>query len=261
MKKLIVFGFILFHTVAVTAQILSFETVGNIELCDFCDGSELCMAKCNACKGQFSADFLRLFRYETKRLGEIQYGNLSEEEEQQQMRNLKAYINGEINRIKGHIQFCVQSKMREEEAAQRTASIAEQRAQESNRITYVPRSVTEGVKMGMMEGISQAGDNAANTLAQRNEDNIRRGEVAEREVAYWSRQENAAERKKEDLYDAAKMDIAYKNNDQQPVGLKSNLEAQMANSQSKIDEKQQECDEKTKAAQTANEVMKNMLNN
>ncbi|MDR1181944.1 MAG: hypothetical protein LBL13_08200, partial [Bacteroidales bacterium] len=250
MKKIIIFGFIsLFSTVA-TAQILTFETVGNVELCDRCDGSELCMLKCNACKVQYRDGFVRLFRYETKRLGEIQ--NLSEDEQQRQMISLKAYINGEINRIKGHIQFCVQSEMRQEEAIQRAVTVAAQKEQEPS-TTYTPRSVTEGVKMGMTEGISKAGDNAANTLAQRNADNIRRGELAEKEIEYRKYREKAAKRKIDELIDEATR-MGYNNSYKKPANLKANLQAQIKNSQQENEDAKKECLKREEEARKSNDI-------
>jgi hypothetical protein len=201
MKKIIILGFISFFSTIVTAQILIFETAGNVELCDDCGDSDVSMLclKCNACKSSYADYFVWLFNYETKRLGEIQTGGLSADEERKQWISLKAYITYELNRIKGHIQSCVQSEMRQEEATRRAIEAAKEK-QESP-ATYTPRSGSVGVdvKNGIGMNIAQAGDRLANTQTDYNESNVDRADRLAEEGEYWKNREEAAKGKIDDL--------------------------------------------------------------
>jgi hypothetical protein len=237
MKKIIILGFMSFFGTMATAQILTLEVAGNVELCDDCGDSDVSMlcAKCNACKSRYSDDFVRLFNYGTERLGEI--GKLSDKDEEwRQMVSLKAYINGELDRIKGHIRFCVQSEMRHEEAAIRKAIVTPDRKEQEPDATHnTPSSVTGGVAMG----IAQTGDRLASDQQKLNENNLKIGDKAEENVNIYTGNAKAAEDKISELNNAGGQRNSG-SNPKEKNNLKDKLQKQMGSSQDKKSEQQQQ---------------------
>ncbi|MDR1561628.1 MAG: hypothetical protein LBS54_00895 [Dysgonamonadaceae bacterium] len=173
MKSVIFIVVVLFSSTTVQAQqaILSLT-----DFCEWCDGTDGCKAKCNACKGKFAKDIERLEHYESKRLVEIKEGNFSSEEWNHQIMNLKAYCKSERSRITNSIQFCVQLEFRDEERERQAGTLTQQTDANATRENL---TATQEIKISVAENIYSTGATMADTQQERNALNFQQARIAE----------------------------------------------------------------------------------
>jgi gas vesicle protein len=163
--------------------------------------------------------------------------------------NLNAYIKERKNTIKGHIRFCVQMKLRDEEINKRKMQDTKENTFDSN-MHYNRGSVTTTTA----QAISNVGNELGDDQATLNERNVEEYERLERAFKVVHNQKQQAEQQKRNI-ETKIIDVG-RNDKVNPV-LKQNILLQAQNSQVKNNE---ECAEKTKEAQETNDRLKEYVN-